>query len=180
MGRNVVGLFLRSSGFQHNLIHSRRQLCKRTLVAVFPSEGHALRVRWISCLQQQGSIDLRRRWLQVRVDDVLPGGNVTVDAEHVENQADIAGPMAPADAVSVFCGIPGWRQRWVDEVFHAHSRRGPCCHEEVEVVHPIDRCHVDFQVPLFDAVDRKLDHRQDGFLAALTRRCQWSLSAVVH
>ena len=73
------------------------QLCERSMAAVLPPEGHAPEIVRTTCLDQQGSIDLGRRWLGACVDDVPPGGDATVDAEYVENQANVVGPPAGAD-----------------------------------------------------------------------------------
>ena len=171
-GRHVwaLGSFLLSVAFQNHLVHLRRQVCKRAIAMVLPFEGHASGMVGIARLDQQGPVDLAQRRLGVGVDDVPPGRDEAVGAEHVEDQRHVAAAMAAADAVGLLPGGAGRRQGWADEVFRAHSRRGPGRQQEVEFVHPVDLCQVCFQMPLLDAVDRKLNHRQGGFLAALTRR----------
>ena len=59
------------------------QLCERSMAAVLPPEGHAPEIVRTLVLDQQGSIDLGRRWLGACVNDVPPGGDATVDAEYV-------------------------------------------------------------------------------------------------
>ena len=60
-------------------------------VAVLPFEGRAAGVVGIARLDQQGPVDLARRWLRVGVDGVLPGRDVAVQAEHVEDQGPRCG-----------------------------------------------------------------------------------------